>query len=58
LLEGLNHKFLGPYAGPFKVLEKKLSNTYNWNTLLQLKHAPLGFAPNSPLGGNFGLGAA
>ncbi len=28
LLEGLNHKFLGPYAGPFKVLEKKLSNTY------------------------------
>jgi hypothetical protein len=29
LLEGLNHKFLGPYAGPFKVLEKKLSNTYN-----------------------------
>jgi hypothetical protein len=22
------HKFLGPYAGPFKVLEKKLSNTY------------------------------
>jgi hypothetical protein len=28
LQEGLNHKFLGPYAGPFKVLEKKLSNTY------------------------------
>jgi hypothetical protein len=26
LLEG--HKFLGPYAGPFKVSEKKLSNTY------------------------------
>jgi hypothetical protein len=28
LPEGLNHKFLGPYAGPFKVLEKKLSDTY------------------------------
>jgi hypothetical protein len=28
LLEGLSHKFLGPYAGPFKVLEKKLSDTY------------------------------
>ncbi len=28
LPEGLNHKFLGPYAGPFKMLEKKLSDTY------------------------------
>jgi hypothetical protein len=28
LPEGLTHKFLGPYAGPFKVLEKKLSDTY------------------------------
>jgi len=28
LPEGLSHKFLGPYAGPFKVLEKKLSDTY------------------------------
>jgi hypothetical protein len=28
LPEGLSHKFLGPYVGPFKVLEKKLSNTY------------------------------
>jgi hypothetical protein len=28
LPEGLSHKFLGPYAGPFKVLEKKLSYTY------------------------------
>jgi len=26
--EGLSHKFLGPYVGPFKVLEKKLSDTY------------------------------
>jgi hypothetical protein len=28
LPKGLSHKFLGPYAGPFKVLEKKLSDTY------------------------------
>jgi hypothetical protein len=28
LPEVLSHKFLGPYASPFKVLEKKLSNTY------------------------------
>jgi hypothetical protein len=28
LPEGLSHKFLGPYAGPFKVLDKKLSDTY------------------------------
>jgi hypothetical protein len=28
LLEGLSHKFLGPYAGPFKVLEKKLYDNY------------------------------
>jgi hypothetical protein len=28
LPEGLSHKFLGPYASPFKVLEKKLSDTY------------------------------
>jgi len=28
LPEGLSHKFLGPYASPFKVLENKLSNTY------------------------------
>ncbi len=28
LLEGLSHKFLGPYASPFKVLEKKLFDTY------------------------------
>jgi len=28
LPEGLSHKFLGPYVGPFKVLEKKLSETY------------------------------
>jgi hypothetical protein len=28
LPEGLSHKFLGPYAGPFKVLEKKFPHTY------------------------------
>jgi hypothetical protein len=28
LPKGLSHTFLGPYADPFKVLEKKLSNTY------------------------------
>jgi hypothetical protein len=28
LPEGLSHKFLGPYVGPFKMLEKKLSDTY------------------------------
>ncbi len=28
LPEGLSQKFLGPYVGPFKVLEKKLSDTY------------------------------
>jgi len=28
LLEGLSHKFLGPYASPFTMLENKLSDTY------------------------------
>jgi len=28
LPKGLSHKFLSPYASPFKVLEKKLSDTY------------------------------
>jgi hypothetical protein len=28
LLKGLSHKFLGPYVGPYKMLEKKFSNTY------------------------------
>ncbi len=32
LPEGLSHKFLSPYVGPFKVLEKKLFDTY------KLKH--------------------
>jgi hypothetical protein len=28
LLKGLSHKFLGPYASPLKVLEKKFPDTY------------------------------
>jgi hypothetical protein len=28
LPKGLSHKFLGLYVGAFKVLEKKLSDTY------------------------------
>jgi hypothetical protein len=28
LPEGLSHKFLGPYVGPFKVLEKKFPDIY------------------------------
>ncbi len=28
LPEGLNHEFLGPYVGPFKVLEKKIPNIF------------------------------
>jgi hypothetical protein len=37
LPEGLSHKFLGPYAGPFKVLEKKLSDTYKLELSENLK---------------------
>jgi hypothetical protein len=40
LPKGLSHKFLGPYAGPFKVLEKKLSNTYNLELPKNLKVHP------------------
>ncbi len=40
LLEGLSHKFLGPYASPFKVLEKKLSNTYKLELLENLRVHP------------------
>jgi hypothetical protein len=28
LPKGFSHKFLGPYAGPFKMLEKKFPDTY------------------------------
>jgi hypothetical protein len=41
LLEGLNHKFLGPYASPFKVLEKKLSDTYKLELSENLKVHPI-----------------
>jgi hypothetical protein len=40
LPEGLSHKFLGPYAGPFKVLEKKLSNTYKLELSKNLRVHP------------------
>jgi len=40
LLEGLSHKFLGPYAGPFKVLEKKFPNTYKLELPENLKVHP------------------
>jgi hypothetical protein len=37
LPKGLSHKFLGPYAGPFKVLEKKFPNTYKLELSENLK---------------------
>jgi hypothetical protein len=37
LLEGFWHKFLGPYAGPFKVLEKKILNVYKLELPKNLK---------------------
>ncbi len=40
LPEGLSHKFLGPYAGPFKVLEKKFPDTYTQNYWKILKFIP------------------
>jgi hypothetical protein len=40
LPEGLSHKFLGPYAGPFKVLEKKLFDTYKLELPENLKVHP------------------
>jgi hypothetical protein len=40
LLEGLSHKFLGPYAGPFKVLKKKLFDTYKLRVPKNLKVHP------------------
>jgi hypothetical protein len=40
LPKGLSHKFLGPYAGPFKVLEKKLSDTYKLELLENLRVHP------------------
>jgi len=37
LPEGLNHKFLGPYASPFKALEKKFLDTYKFELPKNLK---------------------
>jgi len=37
LPKGLSHKFLGPYAGPFKVLEKKFLDTYKLELLKNLR---------------------
>jgi hypothetical protein len=41
LLEGLSHKFLGPYVGPFKVLEKKFPDTYKLELPENLKVHPV-----------------
>jgi len=41
LSEGLSHKFLGPYVGPFKVLEKKFPDTYKLGLLENLKVHPV-----------------
>ncbi len=41
LPKGLSHKFLGPYAGPFKVLEKKFLDTYKLELLENLKVHPI-----------------
>ncbi len=40
LPKGLSHKFLGPYVGPFKVLEKKLSDTYKLKVPKNLRVHP------------------
>ncbi len=40
LPEILNHKFLGPYAGPFKALEKKFPHTYKLEAHENLKVQP------------------
>jgi len=41
LLEGLKHKLLGPYASPFKVLEKKILNTYKLKLPKNLRIHPI-----------------
>jgi hypothetical protein len=40
LPEGLSHKFLGPYAGPFEVFEKKLFDTYKLELLENFRVHP------------------
>jgi hypothetical protein len=39
--KGLNHKFLGPYAGPFKVLEKNFPDTYKLGLLKKFRVHPI-----------------
>jgi hypothetical protein len=41
LPKGLSHKFLGPYAGPFKVLEKKFLDTHKLELLENLRVHPI-----------------
>ncbi len=41
LPEGLSHKFLGPYIGPFKVLENKFPDIYKLKLLENLKVHPI-----------------
>ncbi len=41
LPECLSHKFLGPYVGPFKVLEKKFPDTYKLKLLENLRTHPI-----------------
>ncbi len=40
LPEGLNHKFFGSYVGPFKMLEKKILDTYKLELPENLKIHP------------------
>jgi hypothetical protein len=40
LPEGLSHKFFDPYAGPFKVLEKKFLDTFKLKLQKNLKVHP------------------
>jgi hypothetical protein len=41
LPQGLSHKFLGPYVGPLKMLEKRFLNTYRLKLLKNLKVHPI-----------------
>jgi len=41
LPKGLSHKFLGPYVGPFKVLEKKFLDTYKLELQENLRIHPI-----------------
>jgi hypothetical protein len=41
LPQGLSHKFLGPYVGPFKVLEKKNFDTYKLELQENLRIHPI-----------------